>query len=373
MMKKSILLIICWIFSVPGSSQQNILDNPEIQQDVEQCLYATYGCDFGKALEMQSKLQAQMPLHPAPSFLEALIIYWQNFPLLPQDLETKQFEALMDRSIDLAGKMLEKEPDHLEGIFFDLHARAFKAMFWADNGKPAKVIFDIDNMYRQTLVAIELKEKFNEFYFSSGLYNYYIEAYAETHPVYKPIIALFRDGDKKRGLKELEFAAENTTYIKYESILFLSLLYLNYEKDMERALDYAAVLYNNFPENIYYTGQYLILLLYNSNYTIASVLNEQIDFNKSEFHRLIYLMTQGFLYENQMKDLKAAEQYYLRAISMAESFGPIANLYASISMAGLSRIAEQQGDPGNARRYLRKSRQLSGYEFIREFDSGVSR
>jgi len=228
-------------------------------------------------------------------------------------------------------------------------------------------------MYRQTLVGIELKEAFNEFYFTSGLYNYYIEAYVEAHPVYKPIIAFFRDGNKERGLEELKYAAENTTYIRYESLLFLSLIYLNYEEDLETALDYAAVLYNNFHENIYFTGQYLVLLLYNTNYTIASILNEQIEFDSSEFHRLIYLMTKAFLYENQLHDLNAAKQYYLRTISKAETFGPVANLYASIACAGLSRIYGKQGDTGEERRYQRQSRQLSGYDFIREFDSGVSR
>jgi len=370
---KGILTGIFILITIPAVAQQNILDDPVIQESVQKCLYATYGYAFEEALEMQTILQEKMPHHPAPYFLKALIIYWKDFPLLPDDPDTDLFVSMMDQSIEIAGNILEKEPDHLEGIFFDLHARAFKAMFWADNGKPARVIFDINNMYRQTLAGIDLKEEFNEFYFSSGLYNYYIEAYVELHPAYKPITVFFRDGNKKRGLQELKYAAENTTYIKYESILFLSLVYLNYEKEMEQALDYAALLYNNFPKNIYYTGQYLILLLYSSKFTIASVLNEQIDLNKSEFHKLIYLMTQGFLCENQLKDFKAAEQFYFRAISKAETFGPIADLYAAISYAGLSRIAEKKGNAGEARRYHRQSRQYSGFTFILDFDSGVSR
>jgi hypothetical protein len=370
---KGIIAGILILFTLPAVGQQNILDDSEIQHSVQKCLYATYGFAFEEALEMQALLQEKMPRHPAPYFLKALIIYWKNFPLLPEDPETELFESYMNQSIDLAGRILEKEPDHLEGIFFDLHARAFKAMFWADNGKPGKVLFDINNMYRQTLAGIALKDKFNEFYFSSGLYNYYIEAYVELHPAYKPIVVFFRDGNKERGLQELKFAAENTTYIKYESVLFLSLLYLNYEKEMETALDYAAILYNNFPRNIYYTGQYLILLMHNSKYTVASVLNEQIDPEKSEFHRLIYLMTQGFLYENSYKDLQRAEICYHQAILIAQTFGPIADLYAAISYAGLSRIAEKKGNSIEGRRYQRQSRQHSGFDFILESDSGVSR
>jgi len=367
-MKAIAMVLVSYLSWTTIFSQKNILDDPEIQQLVENCLFSTYGYDFSTAHELQGLLDSRMPQHPAPKFLAALIIYWENFPLLPDDPETVEFIALMDQSVDLAQEMLSKNPESLEGIFFDLHSRAFKAMFWADNGKIAKVLTDLDNMYRQTLEGIRLKEKFDEFYFCSGMYNYYIEAYVEQHPGYKPIIALFRSGDKELGLKELEFAADHTTYIRYESILFLSLLYLNYEHETDRALDHAAELYNNFPENIYYTGQYLIILLYNSNFTIADLLVERINFDESEFHRMICLMTRAFIYENRDKDYNTALEFYKRTISSADSFGEIAELYSAIAHAGIARIADQKNNPREARKYRRQSRQLSGYDFILEYD-----
>jgi len=367
-MKPLLTVILAGIFSISGFTQQNILNDPLVQERVQDCLYYTYGFKFEKAIELQKILQSDLPDHPAPYFLKALITYWKYFPLLPADSETKEFERLMDKSLALSGRMLEKDPKSLEGIFFDLHSRAFIAMFWADNGKPARALLDLDNMYRMTMKGIILKEDFNEFYFSSGLYNYYIEAYVELHPVYKPIIAMFREGNKTLGLKELEYAADNTTYIQYETLLFLSLLYLNYENNAEYALDHAAELYNNFPDNIYYTGHYLIILLYNSKFTISSLIMDGIDRKKDDFHEMIYEMTNGFLLENKEDNIFQARAAYTKTIEIAESYGPIANIYAAIAYAGLERIAERKNQASDARKYHRKSRQLSVYEFILEYE-----
>ena len=277
------------------------------------------------------------------------------------------FISNMDRAIALAGDMLARNPGSMEGVFFDMHARAFKAMFWADNGKPAKVIADLNNMYRSTMLGIEYKETFNEFYFSSGLYNYYIEAYVEKHPQYKPLALLFRKGDKEKGLEELEYAINNTTYIKHEARLFMSLIQLNYEKNMELALEHAAQLYNLFPKNIYYAGQYLIILLHSEQYTVASTLNAKLAKKKEPFHRIIYQMTEGFISEKQKNDPVLASKQYKEVIRLSKKQGPIAHLYEAIAYAGLARIADKEEDPLTARRHRRTSSRLSDYEFILDF------
>ena len=369
------LFIVAGIFllTVTSSAQDNILDSPGTQKTVEKCLYATYGFDFENAAILQQQLQEELPQHPAPYFLKALIIYWQQFPLLPGSPWTNDFEMYMDLSIEFAGLMLEKDPVSMEGVFFDMHARAFKAMFWADNGKPARVIADIDNMYRSTMQGIEYKEQFSDFYFSSGLYNYYIVAYVEKHPAYKPIAMLFRKGDKEKGLRELQIAVNTSTYIRYEAMLFMSLLQLNYEKNITGAIDYAAQLYNLFPKNIYYHGQYLIILCHNRNYVVASAINDKLKTSNEPFHRMIHSMTEGFLDENYRNAPSTATKKYNQVISLAEEFGPFADLYAAIAWAGLARIAEKSGNLNDARKYRRKSSRLSVYDFILDFSFEDSR
>ena len=363
-MKLRFLSLVFSILPIIGFSQENILDNPEIQEKVEKCLSSTYNFNFSEANSLHSEIMKALPEHPVTPFLEALIIYWENFPLLPGEDQSYEFILLMKESIKGANIIMKEDPENIEGIFFDLHARAFIAMFWADNGKPGKVLKDIDNLYRQTMRGIDLKEKFNEFYFSSGLYRYYIEAYVELHPVYKPIAALFRKGDKVGGLIELQYAIDNTTYIKVESLLFMSLLQLNYEENMEEALEYAAILYNNYPNNTYYIGHYLMILLYQNEFEMASIILDRISMTKDDFSQMIFSIMEGFVIENSQKNLIKAKRMYEEGIVAAEKFGPFADIYQAIAYAGLSRIAKSDNSQRASRKNRRKSESLSNYEFI---------
>jgi hypothetical protein len=361
------VMMLLLLVMTTAHTQRNILDSEEIQKKVERCLYATYGFHFSEAKAIQVSLENEMSSHPAPFFLKALIIYWENFPILPEDPAVLVFEAGINRAIELAGNMMNKDPDSMEGLFFDLHSRAFKAMFWADNGKPGKVIPDLNAMYYSTLRGFDYKDIFNEFYFSSGMYNYYIEAYTEKHPIYKPLALFFRRGDKQLGLKEIEYAIHNTTYIKHEARLFMSLIQLNYEKDINEALEHAAKLYNYFPKNIYYLGQYLIILVHNRQYSVAAALNAKLSDETDDFHRLIYLLIEGFLNENHRNSPLQARNHYKQVLREAERLGAIANLYAAIASAGLARIAEKEGDTLTARKQRKQSSRQSNYEFILEF------
>lgn len=367
-MRIAIISLLILFSAIQSMGQKNILDNKEIQQKVEECLAATYNFSFNKAISLQQEIKKEIPGHPVNPFLKALIIYWENFPLLPDDPESKEFLKRMDLSVSLSRSILREDPENLEAIFFDLHARAFMAMFWADNGRPARVLKDLDNLYRRTMQGIERKEEFNEFYFSSGLYSYYVDAYVELHPVYKPIAVLFRKGSKERGMMELQYAIENTTYIQVESLLFMSLLQLNYERNLNKAKEYAEILYRNFPENTYYIGHYLMILLYQDDFILAMEVLDGLYNKEDDFSRMLYSIMQGFVEENKNNKPGEAEKLYLNGIREAEKYGPIADIYQAIAYEGLARINAKQGNIKLAGKYKRRSASLSKYEFILSYE-----
>jgi hypothetical protein len=367
-MKYLSLGLLVFILSFPGISQESILDMPLIQEKVENCLASTYNYEFSKARALQKEIREELPKHPVTNFLNALIIYWENMPLLPKDPQADEFLSSMQRSVRKSKLLLKEDPNSVEGVFFDLHARAFMVMFWADNGKPARVLKEIDNLYRRTMQGKDMKEKFNEFYFSSGLYSYYIEAYVELHPIYKPVAVLFRKGDKEIGLEELQRAIDSTTYIQVEALLFMSLLQLNYEKEMDQALEYAAVLYNNYPKNTYYIGHYLMILLYQDEFELAQVILEGLGQKEDKYSHMIYTIMQGFIIENNLNNLTDAKSNYLDGIEIAEEFGPFADIYKAIAYAGLSRISLKTKNKKLSKKHRRKSKSLSNYEFILDYE-----
>jgi len=354
-------LSLSWMLAMP---QTSYLSRPDLLEQVESCLDFTYGFSFPKARHIQHKLAKLTPEHPAPVFLEALIIYWENFPLTPDEKASDQFLELMDRVVEMAEAYAKEESTHLEGIFFDLFGRAFQAMFWADNGKPIKVIPDLGSMYRHTKEGFDLKDDFIEFYFSTGLYKYYIEAYPEARPVYKPLVSFMESGDKELGLQQLEYAINNAVYLKVESLLFMSLIQLNYEDNLSSAYYYMSKLHGRYPGNLYYQGLLATILLHLQKYGEVNSLLETISPQKDSYSEMIRTMAEAYMAEHVAKNTSLAKTGYLTTVALADSFGPIADIYKAIGYMGLSRIYEKEGLESDSRRYARRASNHTVYRFI---------
>ena len=366
----TIIGLLCWI---QAEAQVSYLDRPDLLEKVEHCLQHTYGFSFEEARSIQAELYSSTPDHPAPLFLEALIIYWENFPLAPSSEASSQFISLMDQCMNLSKELREDTLTYTEGVFFDLFGRAFQAMFWADNGKSGKVIPDLGNMYRYTKKGFNLKEEFAEFYFSTGLYNYYIEAYPEAHPAYKPLVAFMHKGDRELGLKQLNHAISNAVFLKVEAILFMSLVQLNYEKDLNSAAIYAERLVTNYPGNILYRGHLINILLHQHRYDFVRKLLEESTDQEDPYSEMIRTFAGAFLAEKVSGDVNLARSAYMETIELAETFGPFADIYGAMGYMGLSRLHEKEGLQGEAEDFKRKASRLTAYDFILDEQNPGSR
>jgi hypothetical protein len=340
------------------------LNQPDLLNRVDSCLQHTYDFSFIRARQIQKELLRLTPGHPAPLFLEALIVYWENFPLTPNHDQSDRFIDLMTRTVKMAEKYIDSEQTHLEGVFFDLFGRAFKAMYWADNGKSGKVVPDLRTMYRYTKEGFELKEAFNEFYFSTGLYNYYIEAYPEAHPVYKPLVSFMQGGDKQMGLQQLNYAINNSIFLKVESTLFMSLIQLNYEKDLNTAAIFAERLHGNYPRNRYYQGHLITILLHQHRYQQVLEVMDSMKAQDDAYSEMIRFLADAFIAEKQTGDQRLAGKRYQKTIEKADTFGPFADLFKAMGYMGLSRLHERKGLKNEAKRYARKASKLTVYSFI---------
>lgn len=365
------LACLCISWTV-ANSQISYLERPDLLEKVEVCIQHTYGFSFDEARDIQTELSSATPGHPAPVFLEALIVYWENFPLLPAKEASEEFDDLMDKVVDMARELREDTLTYTEGIFFDLFGRAFKAMFWADNGKSGKVIGDLGNMYRYTKKGFDMKDEFVEFYFSTGLYNYYIEAYPEAHPAYKPVVSFMHKGDRELGLEQLYYAIDHTIFLKVESILFMSIIQLKYEGDLDAARSYAERLVNEFPRNTFYQGHLVIILLHQHRYShVRDWLLETAD-HGNRYSEMIRSLAAAFLAEKESGDENRARAGYLKCIELAEAIGPFADLYKAMGFMGLSRLYDMQGLEKQSESYARKASRLTSYSFILD-EQAVSR
>ncbi|MFH0759033.1 MAG: hypothetical protein V2B15_17225 [Bacteroidota bacterium] len=359
------LVVLACCFSIL-ESQSTYINRPDLMAAADSCLRHTYNFSFVKARQYQQILNIKTPHHPAPPFLDALILYWEHFPLTPDVPESDLFTALMDTSIARAKGMMERDATRLEGVFFDLFSRAFKAMYWADNGKSGKVVPDLRTMYNHTREGFALMDEFPEFYFSTGLYNYYIEAYPVTHPIYKPLVSFMQDGDRELGLAQLNHAIQNTVYLRVESMLFMSLIQLHYENDLNTAAIYAERLHMEYPANIYYQGLLVTILLHQHRYRRVREILERTENQEGIYNEMISQLAGGFMAEKETGDALTAGKMYQHVIELAENVGPFANSYLAMGYMGLSRLHEKKGMPEEARKYARKASNYTKYSFILE-------
>ncbi|MBN1131798.1 MAG: hypothetical protein JXR52_02170 [Bacteroidales bacterium] len=363
-MKHWIISVLLAITLINSPAQVSLLDNPTILEKVKQCLHATYNFSFIEARELQCQLAKLHPDHPAPYFLKGLIIYWQNFPLIPEKKASGDFIEQMDLSISKASRMVPDSALYLEGIFFNLFGRAFKAMYWADNGRALKVLPDLRVMYSNTMTGFDLKDEFVEFYFSCGLYNYYIEAFPEANPIYKPLVAFMRDGDKELGLQQLEYAMEHSIYLKAESLLFMSLIHCNYEANLAAASKYALRLYHSYPRNSYYWGHAIITLLHQGAFSLAGELLKATTIRQDLFYSMIETLAEAFIEEFGSGKMDRASMLYRNSLDIASKYGDFGNLYKAIAYMGLSRIAATEKDETLKLKYLRLAESHTGYDYI---------
>jgi hypothetical protein len=361
--KMAILTLTLWCGFIINA-QTSYIGRSDLMALADSCLKHTYNFSFKEARQYQKQLAGLTPGHPAPDFLEALIIYWEYFPLTPEDEASARFVGLMDKSIALAKEMIENEGTHLEGVFFDLFGRAFKAMFWADNGKPGKVVPDLRTMYLHTKEGFQLKDDFAEFYFSTGLYNYYIEAYPEAHPVYKPLVAFMQDGDRQLGLTQLNYAINHTLYLKEESLLFMSLIQLKYENDLKTAAIYAERLHREYPRNIYYQGHLITILLHQHRYDRAREVVSEMRDQQDTYSLMIRQLAEAFQDEKEAGNVTVPEKKYQDVIRLADSIGPFADIYKAMGLMGLSRLYAKKGLTSESNKYARQASNYTVYRFI---------
>jgi hypothetical protein len=320
-----------------------------------------YNCEFTAAEYTLNYLRGSYPAHPVTPFFEGLIFYWKYYPLIPGEPGAAEFEDVMEKTWQRSHS-LKEEGNETEGVFFDLMSRAFIVMYYADNGKSSKAISHLGRIYRDIMASFDLQDKFSEYFFITGLYNYYREAYPEAHPVYKPAAIFFRKGDKSKGIQMLRFAAENTDFMRVEAALFLSLIYINYENKVDSAVWYASWLHRNFPDNGYFLSKYAEMLLADQQYDTA--LNPILSLmSMDDYNKMKGIIFMGIYEEKKMNDPEKSRSYYEAGLRLAEAYEERANYIKAYAFIGLSRYFEGKGDMKQAREYRKKAKNASSYDY----------
>jgi tetratricopeptide (TPR) repeat protein len=147
-------------------------------------------------------------------------------------------------------------------------------------------------------------------------------------------------------------------------MLFMSIIQLKYENDLNSAALYAERLNREYPDNMFFQGHLVTILLHQHRYGEVRKVMEHMAGQEDSYSEMIRHLAWAFMDEKERSDELAAGEKYLKTIELADSIGPFADLFKAMGYMGLSRINEARGMHEESRRYARKASNLTVYSYI---------
>lgn len=358
--------LLLWGLTIASTDAQIFQDTAAVNL-LRKGIASIYDLKFSQANEIYNKINQIYPEHPVVIFFKGMITYWENFPLIPTSTAQISFEEDMRKSISLSEKCNDPLYES-EYLLANLCARGILLTYYANNELNREAFHLAKNSYQNIRRSFSFTADNSDFYFFTGLYNYYREVYPKEHPLYRPLAMLFPRGNREKGLTELQYSALNSVMLRAESYSILSYIYMSYENDYGKAFSYSKSLHDTYPANTEYLAEYIKNLLLMKQYDDAENLISSLKPVKNETYFAIQLnILEGILQEKKYHNNPLSLELYNKGIEEITAFGKYGNEYAAYAYFGLSRISSYYGDKNYKKIYRKKALDLADIKKV-DFD-----
>ncbi|MEE9431192.1 MAG: tetratricopeptide repeat protein [Melioribacteraceae bacterium] len=325
-MNKQILFIL-----IVFLSQNYIAQDAKFDSLVEAGINQIYNIKFDDAESTFQTLQLEYPKHPAGKFFSAMILWWEITLDKKNESYDDLFEEKMEGVVDFCEDRLDENDKNVDAIFFKGGALGFKGRLYALRKQWFDAALDGKEALPLVNEAYQIDPTNEDVKLGFGIYNYFAEAIPEKYPFVKPAMMFFPGGDKAKGIKQLEAAAEKAKYAGVESQFFLMTLYYQFEQNYKKAFPYAETLHENFPDNPIFEKYLGRIIVKKGNYSKASKVFSSIN-NKC-----------GKKLKGYSKNLKREATYYI-----ANNYKMTGNIKEAIKYfeecEALSKIIDKNAD-----------------------------
>ncbi|MGB3849520.1 MAG: tetratricopeptide repeat protein [Tunicatimonas sp.] len=372
--KFSIFILLTFLYCAIGpfaraqsTSPPSILNNKQAYDLTQRALNHIYNVDTERSEPLIDQIDGLLPNYPAVPLLKALSMRSANYPLEPGSAAFGQMKEYLYRVIDQSEEILDKDDDHAEVNFFMLSAHGLLALYENEDGNTFKAVGQAKNAYSYLKNGFDLVEVYPDFYFSTGLYNYYREKYPELRPAYRPFMWFFRSGDTALGLKQLDTAVRKSLFLGAESADFLIQIYLFYEDRPGLALPYARRLVNDYPDNLYFTVNYVHAALGAGKFAGVDTYVQRLISSDKRYFQVVGNLFRGMLLEKRDRRWDEAEAAYLQSLQRNIGIkGEEAKNYRSYAYVGLARIAAHEKKAAQAKRLYEQALEAAQYPPVKQ-------
>jgi Tetratricopeptide repeat len=345
----------------PDPTKMLILNNG-VQTEVGKAVNLMYNFKFDEAEREFRWFKYKYAYHPMPYMLLGLNEWWKIIPNTDNPLYDEQCLAYMDSTIAKAEYIYESSDDRkVEACFFMAAAYGFKARLYSERKKWTKATFAGKNSLKYLEKVRGFEDLSPELQFGDGLYNYYVEWIPANYPLLKPILWLFPNGNKEKGIKDLEKVANFAFYTRMEARYFLLQIY-GMENQHEKGYQMAKYTHEHYPDNAYFHRHHAIKA-FATGHASEAVSEAESILDKLQKHYAGYEGVSGryasyiLAYNNHfyLKDYEKAKKYYQQTINFAIQTNASKSGYHVSSLLGLGKIAKEEGQYDQAIDYYKQA------------------
>jgi tetratricopeptide (TPR) repeat protein len=187
---------------------------------------------------------------PGVAFFHAFVTYWRLLYDDENPALRSEFETRLDRAVSIAEARIEAGAAGDAASGWAGSARLLRAQLYATEGHPFKAAFEAKRARRLLEDAIVRSRGTDEPYFALGAYNYYASQVSAIVKGLRFLLAL-PGGNRERGLRYLERAAEGGSCVSLEARLLLAtILSDDHEREFRAALSHLRLAAGEQPEAI---------------------------------------------------------------------------------------------------------------------------
>jgi hypothetical protein len=246
--KKPIVITFWILFCVVTTVRAQ--DQPT-GDSLSQGLWWLYQLQYTKARELFYEYTKEKPDDPAGYFYKTAADWWQLAQEFDQDLpEIKQrLDEDYQMTVKVANTLLESAQDPKTKGLANLYsggAEGLMGRWLVTQHQWLHAYFMGKSGHRKLLRALAYDPDLFDAYLGLGIYDYFTDTLPGAQGV---LAAMFIHGDRKRGLKELQWAIEKGEHSRVEAMMFLIEIYTWEEHAPEKALPLAQQMHQELPES----------------------------------------------------------------------------------------------------------------------------
>ncbi|MDX1547153.1 MAG: tetratricopeptide repeat protein [Rhodothermales bacterium] len=229
-----------------------VLDDALVRFQAKRGLDLLYDMKFDEADRLFEQIDQRYPEHPIGPFLGALNTWWKILLDFSDTSNDEAFYAAMDEVIARSDRLLARDDDHFDAMFFKGAALGFRGRLRSNRRDWVRAAHD-GKRAMDYVLAVAAKDPSNHDYaFGKGIYDYYAAVIPDRYPFVKPVMAVFPKGNRVRGLEALERTATQGYYIQTEAAYFLLQIYYLFEEDFDESVRYVTLLRERHPGNAFF-------------------------------------------------------------------------------------------------------------------------